>query len=149
MTQEQYNKALQQRASGGYANTSITKVPYATSTDLINIDRRVVQSEGDGMNYKELGAILDPLVSDAQRRTDAASRQYLIDKANKKQEAKLRRAAAKAEVDKMPSLDLSKIPPQFQPMLTEMLMQDKMAFANNSKIIAETQRRHCSTCGLE
>ena len=137
MTQEEYNKAMKQRASGGYANTSINKVPYATSTDLINIDRRVVQSQGDDMNYKELGGVLDPLVADAQRRTDAASRQYLIDKANKKQEAKLRRAAAKAEVDKMPSLDLSKIPPQFQPMLTEMLMQDKMAFANNAKIIAE------------
>jgi len=138
MTQEEYNKAMKQRASGGYANTSINKVPYATSTDLINIDRRVVQSRNDmGMNYKEFGEVLDPLVSDAQRRTDAASRQYLLDKANKKQEAKLRRAAAKAEVDKMPSLDLSKIPPQFQPMLTEMLMQDKMTFANNAKIIAE------------
>lgn len=138
MTQEEYNKAMKQRASGGYANTSINKVPYATSTDLINIDRRVVQSRNDmGMNYKEFGEILDPLVSDAQRRTDAASRQYLIDKANKKQERKLRRAAAKAEVDKMPSLDLTKIPPQFQPMLTEMLMQDKMTFANNARIIAE------------
>ena len=58
MTQEEYNKAMKQRASGGYANTSINKVPYATSTDLINIDRRVVQSQGDGMNYKELGGVL-------------------------------------------------------------------------------------------
>ena len=137
MTQEQYNKSLQQRASGGYANTNINKVPYATSTDLINIDRRVVQSQGDGMNYKELGSVLDPLVADAQRRTDAASRQYLVDKANKKREAKLRRAAAKAEVDKMPSLDLDKIPLQFQPMLQQMLMQDKMNFANNARVIAE------------